>query len=430
MKKQNLNTLICLLLAMLAFGCQKQGYIPDPVGEKIPYADTVRPTLKEELAQSAATIFYAAWQRSHMDSILKAQTIGKTNFTLLVPANAAMETAGYNLQTIQSMEPKMLDSLLLYHTLRNNVTPQDITGKADNFIAPTLLIHPQFILSSLRNSIPYNYRQQLQVKDGKMYVNGKVGGTGKYQPAANGGMWFIDKVIPRPAKSLLQLVEEDGRFNLLLQIMRYTDEQWNKIVTDANGYSNKPAFSLRFAWQVMPVNTEPIKIVQTTLFLPTDDAFKAAGFNTLQDLVDFNKRRGLPYWGLNEFGSGDVIGNFATDTLLNYHMNWGKTFNIPKEYNASRVAQNAPIIFSNVMTNAVLSNYLITGGVKYGTNEDPEDPEYYMPFDFAKDASGIKVKVKRAEFTPARVIDADIPAINGSLNAVDHLLIPKGFKIN
>ncbi|MBN9382412.1 MAG: fasciclin domain-containing protein [Chitinophagaceae bacterium] len=434
------------LLILLFAACRKQEFMPPPEGAKVPEADTVKITLKEALAASPAKLFYQAWQRSGMDDRLRSLSDGKSMFTILAPGDAAMERAGLTLQTIQSMEVKDLDSLLMFYTLRERITVAQLEDKPDNYIAISLLSNPalkvpRFITGtpSLYESEPYFYRQHLQVKDGKTYVNGKVAGAGISVAAKDGYLWLLDQTVTKPVKTLLEVVEADGRFTMLLAILRYTDGQYNQIWKDATGSNNSrrnstdKSFSKRFGWELSPpprLQPRVPNLYKNTLLLPTDEAFRNAGFNSLADLQQFNIDRSLPRKILDRWGYPVMSGNFATDTLLDYHINWGNLLNGMTRDVSARSGTNAPFFYSNVMSNAVLGNYVVTGKWTGSNEEGLPDPNYYMPLDFSRDASGkILVKVKGSEAPAATVVDADIYSIMGPIHAIDHLLIPKGFKI-
>lgn len=430
MKNRNIY-IIGYLLAVLMSGCKKQGFTPPPEGERVPYQEEIKPTLKESLEQSSAQLFYMAWQRSNMDGILKAAGNSKSEFTILAPSDEALENGGYNRQKLQSMEPKDLDSLLMFYTLRNRITAADLSGKADNYIAVSLRgLSPVRISVTLGSPEAYFYKHHLQLKDGKTYVNGRLAGAGKSLEARDGAIWFLDQLIDRPTQSIMQVLEADERFSLLLGILQRTDEQYGQIIKEATGFEGgRTPFFFKFGWK--PGGRSPNELAVTTLFLPTNDAFKAAGFNTLEDLEEFNRRMGLPRYIKNDQGSMEMMGDFATDILLNYHTDWGKVFITARyNYQVRSSSSNVPVFYSNVMSNQILSSYVIAGALRLDSPTGP-DGEYYMPLDFSKDASGrIQVRVKDAEAMPATVTAADIYTLMGPIHAVDHLLIPKGFKMN
>lgn len=436
----------CLLMLLFA-ACRKQEFMPPAEGAKIPEADTVKVTLKEALAASPAKLFYQAWQRSSMDDQLRSLSDGKSMFTILAPGDAALESDGFTLQKIQSMEKKDLDSLLMFYTLRERITAAQLEARPDNYIAMSLLSKPalkvpRFITGNpaFYESDPYYYRHHLQVKDGKTYVNGKVAGAGKYVATKDGYLWLLDHTVTKPEKTMLEAVEADGRFTLLLAILRYTDQQYNQIWKDATGNNHSgrnpdnKTFSKRWGWEILPpprINQRAPNLFKNTLLLPTDDAFRNAGFNSLADLQQFNIRRGLPRKILDRFGYPVMSGNFATDTLLDYHIDWGNLINGMKRDVATNANTNAPLFYSNVMNNAVLGGYVVVGKWTGSNEEGLPDPNYYMPLDFSRDASGkVQVKVKGSDAPAAVVVDTDIYSIMGPIHALDHLLVPNGYKFN
>ena len=435
-----------MLLVLLLAACRKQEFMPPAEGTKVPESDTVKVTLKEALAASPARLFYQAWQRSGMDGRLRSLSDGKSMFTILAPGDSAMERAGLTGQKIQSMDVKQLDTFLMFYTLREQITAAQLGAKPDNYIAMSLLGNPalkvpKFLTGnpSLYESEPYYYRQHMQVKDGKTYVNGKVAGTAKSVAAKDGYLWLLDQTITKPEKTLLEAVEADGRFTMLLAILRYTDEQCNQIWKGATGNnyslrnSTDKTFSKRFGWELAPpprFSPNTPNLYKNTLLLPTDEAFRNAGFNSLADLQQFNRDRGLPRKIIDRFGYPVMSGNFATDTLLDYHINWGNLLNGLTRDVSARAGTDAPLFYSNVMNNAVLGNYVVTGGWTSSNSEGLPDPNYYMPLDFGLDASGkVLVKVKGSDAPAATVVDTDIYSVMGPIHAIDHLLIPKGFKI-
>lgn len=426
MKKMKLYSISCLLAACV-FSCKKESYLPPPEGAQVPYTDTTRFTLKEALAQSPATVFYAAWQRSNMDTILRSLTQGKTYFTVLVPDNVAMEAAGYSLQTIQRMDTKDIDSLLMFYTLRDRIAVEELSNRLDNYIARSLLTDARYVLTGTTGA--YTYRHHLKLQDGKMMVNGRITGTGNHLGTKDGYIWFLDQPLAKPTKTILDIVAQDSRFSMLLQLLQQTDQQRNQIYKAVRPFEpDLPSFSDRYAWA--PVQSgNNIQLYANTVFLPTNDAFKAAGFNTLQDLVDFNQRRGLPRMESNGFGY-ELVGYFATDTLLSYSLDWGRFVHFPKEEPAAWQAKNVPVFFSNIMNNAALEQYVIASSIYYTYPTSP-DMNYYMPLEFAADATGvIRVKAKGAEAPPAKLTEADMPTLMGPVNAIDHILVPRGYIIN
>lgn len=418
---------LLVMLMILVASCRKQEFALPPEGEKVPYVDTVKLSLKEVLEKSPAKLFYQAWQRSSMESRLKTIGDAKSTFTILIPSDAAMESAGFTSQKILDMQVKDLDSLMMFYTLKGRITAQDLESKADNYIGASLLTKPGIRVSltqstavNLNDVVPYYYQQRLQVKDGKTYVNGKLVGTGKFVAAKDGYVWLLDQTITKPDKTILEVLKADGHFTLLLNILQYTDDQYAKILRAGMVFTGaRVGFIKRYNWAIAPPlypgEKSLVNLIRTTALLPNDEVFKNAGFNSLDDLNSFNLKRGLPRITKDQFGRNIAVGNFATDSLLFYHLDFGAGVNFG--FN------------SNEMTNAVMSNYLVSfksplAGEGYISS--------YMPFDFSRDASGrVQLKVKEVpDGTAATIVVADIPTLMGPMHVVDRFLTPKGFKLN
>ncbi|SEW51609.1 hypothetical protein [Chitinophaga arvensicola] len=427
-----LLTVCCL--AILATGCSREEFMPPAEGEQVPYKDTVHITVKEALAQSPAKLFYQAWQRSHMDTILAAVTDPKSGCTILAVSDEALLAAGYTASKIQGMDPKDLDSLLMFYSLRGRFDAPALTNRADNLIALSLLMRPGLRGMpdpDTRNPYAkwiYYFKQHLQVMNGKTYVNGRVTGSGVSIPAKDGYVWLLDKMVPKPDKTLLQVLEADSRFTILLELLRQRDALYNQIFEEGAGYSPNVNFSQFYGW-ALKLNQytgeeDDINLLFTTIFLPTNDAFKAAGFNTVEDLMAFNERRGLP-----RYEDWSMKGRFATDSLLSFHTNWGI---LPKESAGDYPRSGSyPVFYSNMFPGNAVSRLIFLASFKDPNGTDYVDDSYYMPLEFHQDASGkTQVKVKGSEAPAATVTEADIPTLMGPLHAVDRLLIPKGFKLD
>ncbi|EHQ29581.1 hypothetical protein [Mucilaginibacter paludis] len=440
MKNFKLYMIACLLAVLGLAGCQKQEFTPPPIGEKVPYQDTLNTTWRQALAQSDAKLFYQAWQRSHMDSLIRTlNTTGQAKFTVLALSDAALQAGGYDAAKIQSMPVRDLDTLLTYYTLRERITPATLAATNENYIAYSLLTRAPLKVTSTTTLntgatfVPYVYKQYLQLKNGKTYVNGKVAGSGKSATAKDGCIFFLDNMVFKPTKNILQIIQTDPRFSMFLAILTYSDQLANDTITKVGRVMNNRAvpFDKEFSWT--PKSTQNY-VYFTTAFLPTNDAFIAAGFNTLDDLKKF-ARRGKPTIVTGTGNNKTLYGFYAIDSLLTYHCYWGmRLYNTGAIFPGSPYTSvygdyNAPVMYSNILDNSIVQNYVIINSLAYPPATGP-NYTYYVPFDFSRNASGnIQMRVKGSEATPATITEADIYTLMGPIHAVDHLLIPKGFKI-
>lgn len=429
----------CLFI-LLVTSCRKQEFTLPPEGTQVPYTDTVKITLKEALEKSSAKLFYQAWKRSTIEARLKLISNAKSTYTVMALSDAAMESAGLTSGKIQSMDIKDLDSLMMFYTLPGRITLSDLENKADNYIAASLLPRPglrvdllQTITDRPNTVIPYYYQYQLQLKDGKTYINGKAAGNGKFIAAKDGYIWLLEHPVVRPDKFIINMLREDGRFTMLLDILQYTDEQYQQILDDGGIFGgSRGSFIRRYNWDLLPVppwDTYSANLFRTTALLPTDQVFRNAGFNNVEDLKKFNLKRGLPHIAQDQFGNPVVAGNFATDSLLGYHLDMGIRIS------GSTVPAQNPMssdfdFYTNTMTNAVMSNYIVGFGPPL--NGSPGYLFYTMPFSFSRDASGrVQLKLKTVpDGNPVTIIEADLPTLMGPVHIVDQFFLPKGFKLN
>lgn len=428
------------LLLLLVTSCRKQEFTLPPEGTQVPYTDTVKITLKEALEKSSPKLFYQAWKRSTIEARLKLISNAKSTYTIMVLSDAAMESAGFTSEKIQHMAVKDLDSLMMFYTLPGRITLSDLENKADNYMAASLLPRPdlrvnvvQTITERSNTVMPYYYQYRLQLKGGKTYVNGKAAGNGKFIAAKDGYIWLLEQPVVRPDKLIINMLREDGRFTMLLDILQYTDEQYQQILDDSGIFGgSRGSFIRRYNWDLVPVpswDTYSANLVRTTALLPTDQVFRNAGFNNLEDLKKFNLKRGLPHITQDQYGNDVVTGDFATDSLLGYHLDMGIRIS-KSSIQAENSGPSDFDFYTNCMTNAVMSSYI----VGLGSRLDNSSVYLFfpMPFNFSNDASGrVQLRLKAVpDGRAVTITEADLPTLMGPVHIVDQFFLPKGFKLN
>lgn len=403
---KNIISLKGLLLIWLIAGlvsCKSEEFMAPPEGEKVAYEKPEAKALNEVFKDLNTPLFQQAWTRSNMKAILDSIGRNGTQFTLLALTDAAMQQAGYTQQKIATAPKQELDSLLLYYSLRNRLSEQDIVNRKDNLTALTLSPNNKFVTKSFLDSENatvtrqeiYHYRHDLQAKENVLWINGKAMGNTVYRHAKEADVWKIDHIIARPSKTFIEQVESDERFSMFLNIMRYHDKRTGSL-----------SFQTIYGWEGYKGARLPgydgsfTEVPFGTLLLPTNAAFRAAGFETLEALEDFDKQKGI-------------------DKLLAIHIHWGRT-----EPRLFTWHARFPPIYSNLFTdNALLSSITIYLGT--ASQNEP----YGMPVDFLSTNNQIQIKVKGSDAPAATVVEADIPTVMGPIHAVDRLLIPKGFKL-
>lgn len=410
LNKMNIKLIaICLIFLTLA-SCRKAEFQPEVEGEQVP-GQEITITLNEVLEASAYTLFKAAWKRSNMNSIIEERG-DKTPLTLLVPTDAAFAADGMTLEVINNTSPALLDSLLLYHTLSAAVDPKSLMERGENTIGMSLLENPYITVKGYDNEYqndPYFYRLYLNVIGNDLLINGAKAGSATVIPAKNGTFWPIDRVLKKPVKTMMQALQDDGRFGMYIEIMTKTDMLWEEGMA---GIVERTPFTDGL---VIGYNY----LIFKSIFAPTDEAFHQAGFKSVDDLMALNNRNVLPYF---DWDTWEQVGTgYATDTLLTLHR-WGRLFKESDSFGPG--GENPDIFYSNDLNNKLLSDYALSTSGYTGTI-----PIMYPPFDFGKNDGGqVTVKVKSSTHPAATIVEADINTLMGPIHVVNQLLPPKNFK--
>lgn len=407
----------CVLMLLMA-SCRKDEFMPVPEGEIVP-ANEATVNLKEALNAAPYTLFRAAWARSTMDARLK--TFGeRTKFTLLVPTDAAFIADGITLEVINNTAPEALDDLLMYHTIASSVNPADLGERLDNTMEKSILPNPALRVkpTSPYNSglsDPYFYRQYLKVQQGHLYINGKDAGNIQPVPAKNGILWPVDRLLHKPAKTMLEALQQDGRFGIYLDVMQRCSDRYFELTENNFERPWTPGLVVDRSQGSMYPN-----IRFTSILAPTDAAFHHAGFANADAVMAYNRLHGEPYidWDL-----GEVRGAFASDFLLTLHR-WSDLIYPVSDRFPGGGRLNSTCFYSNDLNNDLLTNYILRDGQRDGTL-----PLQMMPLEFGKATNGaVTIKAKGSTHTPAVIVDGDINTLMGPIHAVDHLIPTADFK--
>jgi len=193
------------------------------------------------LERNDFTILRAAVQRANLSDNLKAGTL-----TLFAPNDAAFQASGFpDAASVNAVDATTLGNILRYHVLNSRVALADIPEGSNNLLqeVPTLLT----------NNNVFVYKA-----GGALTVNGNRVSQTDIQ-AANGIIHVIDRVLlPPPAApngSIVGVIA--GRQNLSL----------------ANAALQRVAASNPTLAASLQSNAQAV-----TVFAPTDDAFRAAGY--------------------------------------------------------------------------------------------------------------------------------------------------------
>lgn len=439
MKKSKYIGLIALFAMVLGLGaCSKTEFIPDPEGAKIPFQPNATQTVEELLTASPAKLFYSAWQKSTVKTILKARG-NKVIYTVMAPSDAALQAAGITATSIAQMSEQQADELVLFYVTLSVATPDELKFREDNFMVNSLLkkegLYVKYYESDhpSRGSDPYFFRHYLGVKDDQFLVNGKSTGKLNYLPATNGGIYLLEKMLEKPTKTILEALEADGRFNLFLAALKATDDQYLETLAEAAepilGYKPEVeevrayyAYLRNFYiddFTIKDASPGTPNITLTTIFAPTDEAFHNAGLQTIADVKTLNaSRSNVVFSDMFYAGQGGV----PMDTIFTYHRDFGRMLR-PVTEGGDMTLSNATVFYSNALRPS-LNEYMVSAGGNPSIGY-----AFKMPLAFTVTGNNVQVKVKETDYRAATVVEGDINTLQGPIHVVNELLIPKGFKL-
>lgn len=382
-----------LLLAALV-SCKKVDIQPEPVGKPVPYTGPDK-TCRQLIAQSPYTFFKAAWQRSHMDTLLAKY--GSAYYSYFVPTDKAFQDEGWTMDKINAAAPENLDTLLSNCTVAGLFLPESIASMKASQSLRTLAV---------RNDLPnYNswdrYISFLFVArhGDNLVINGNSfakWGTG--MEGTNGMIYPVDKMIQRPEKTMWQYLTEDDRFSFFTAAM---------LINDSLYQSDYLYVSSLGMLQSMPNAT------QTTLFAPTNAAFIKNGFLSVDDIRNYCQRT----WPLPPAENGPD--NYyhepvtAMDSLLLPH---GLQMYRLSGYNNN----TGPVYF----TNDLLDNAADLSGLVLVAGQPWSYPPLRLDLSFSIQNGEPMVRRYGSTAAPTRLSEKNIRVTNGVIHVVDDLFMP------
>lgn len=254
-----------------------------------------------------------------------ATTLSSTGpFTVFAPSDAAFNAAGITMNTVSTLSADQLKAILLYHTLPATVKAADVPA-GPNAVVTTAGGDAVYVTSNSKG----------------VFVNG-VPVVKADIAASNGVIHSLGGVLMPPAGNIVEVAQADTTFSYLVAaVLRAGQGTTNvaQVLTGAGPY---------------------------TVFAPTNNAFRAAGFATIADI--------------NNADPNTLAG------ILTYHVVSGR-------------------VFSSDLTDGVQPATLNGGKVTIVLT------------------SGATVK-GNSNTSPSKIVAANIVATNGVIHVIDQVLLP------
>ena len=390
------NPILAALLALtIAFSsCRKEDVMPEPVGEPVPFTGATKNWEKLVQEGSNYSHFQAAIKRSSLNTIIEKS--GAAYLTIFLPVNKAMEEAGWTLDKINAADPKDLDSMLTYCIVTGQQLPGTFSSPGSKTL-PTL---------SKREDLPNFSSWQLYTDflfvgshNDSVCVNGHTQTKwSEAQLATNGVIYPVTKMVPRPTQTLLQYIDTDPRLHFYSEALRISDSLYTAEFREV---------------QVMTLLTGGPEVPQVTFFAPSNEAFRNAGFQSVDDIRDYC----LATWPIpwSEIGEDGYyhIPTTSMDTLLFPH---GTIY-----YQLGGGKDKSGLIF---FTNDLIDNGAALTGMRLSESSPGYMPPLSIPLAFSTSNKEPLIKLLHSNRQPVPIADKNIRVTNGVIHVVDNLFMP------
>ncbi|TDW97239.1 fasciclin domain-containing protein [Dinghuibacter silviterrae] len=278
-----MNRYILLSCLLLGVACRKAtDYLIQPSHQMHNSAGN----LVQVLDSSDCHLFDQAFHRVGLDTTLKTNG----GYTIFAPSDSAMTAAGLTSQAIAALPIDSLAQIVRYHVVAGAYSDAALTSAEVSVQAASL--RADISLDTLLGDVVY--QQNLYIKEnGVVYINGEAAGNGMPAVAAfNGYLFTLRKVLAAPRQSLWQIISSDPRLSLYCAALRIDDSLYNAYEKTSPSY---PYFNVHYSDSLFfatvnianPSNSYPENPNLPTVFAPTDSAFRAAGFNSVDDIRQY-----------------------------------------------------------------------------------------------------------------------------------------------
>lgn len=265
--------LISMVLLMSA--CTKKDILPEPVGNPVPYTDSVTKTWQQIMDKPAYTFFKAAFAHSGMTEIMKNSSA--QYHTIFMATDAAFANAGWTMDAINAAPAEVLDSLLSYHIVEGSFKPANISG-INGSVPLTTMLGSSTVYATGNF---YTYKLFAGHTADSLLIDGI--GAAKWntgEAAINGYVYPIERLLQKPEITTLQYLENDPRFTFLMYAIQLSEAAYQ---------DNSSGIEYHTLLGGFPG-------IDFTFFAPTNKAFQNIGLNTMDDIKAYVDRTlPLPY---------------------------------------------------------------------------------------------------------------------------------------
>lgn len=431
---QNRTLLFIVLLFVCLFSnCQKKEFLPEPEGKEIPLIDL--PKLNQILAKEAS-LFYQAWEKAEMQNLMST-VYPQTQFTYLIPSNAAMEKAGFDEKKIKEFKKEDLQKIIKFHIL-NSPFSSDLLANANmDIIAKSLLIASKIYYAPSRNKIEYfQYKHYLNFIKGNLFINGKQIPLIKEISTQQGNTLIIDQFLKINDNQMLQVLKDNKQFSLYLKALELSLPLYQNAI-DKNFWSfsiNIPMHYILDYYYYFPntlyeTSNKKRILINFTLFAPTNEAFNNIGINNETDLLALlNRGPKINYGSRKQYTPIDSLLILHTAQFVSSSSEFVPGDD-PNDYDKYRVSlvldndQREMVFFTTAFDEIYFPKFLTN--TRVASNGKPEP--FYYNHKFKLENGQIKVSHDDSKVIDATIVEGNLNSIQGPVHAVNKIFVPKGF---
>lgn len=390
--------------------CNKTAYNPQsfPV-HAVPQADTLHNLRHMIDSLPSSDLFLLALKRTGYDSLL-SQT--SAFYTLMVPTDSLLIAAGYTKDVITYLDPSLLLTGIIVPQVWNGQIADSTLDEADGYVTATSITDPSVKDPTIG---PNRYPVAKQGgPTGGLWISGvRVSNERSGVRASNGYVHVVNAFYTAPVLNAWNVLLSRPEFSYFVAACQIDDSVVQAVGAYYQGTYGIPGDMGIFQGQ----NGNAVNF---TYFVPTNQAFINAGFNTIQDIRDYavNNTIADPNGILLSPLDSIIYGHWMPNSNLYY-------FDLLKNPNLNqREAADLRLSMETELYNvAVIANTDPNG---YGLPSYGLGYPYKGVLHFQVSDTTVSITCNSATNPPAaKVVEHDIMCTNGViLHGVDHLFWP------
>lgn len=439
--KTNKQNIILYIISIMFLGfltnCQKQEFLPEPIGKEVPEMDA--PSLTD-IIKTEANLFFLAWEKANMTNYINSEH-AQSQYTYLIPNNDAMEKAGFTESKIKEYPVEELQKIIKFHILNSQITSKQLSKMNMDMTGYTLYNNPKYFNISRAFGASnvkelYQFRHYLNVIKGQFYINGKPLSITKEKNIKEGNLMVISEVLKINDNQMIDVLTTNKQFSMYLKALELSLPAYRNVLFAGrwNIFFRAPLHYLidvnyYFEGSAFENNSNMRGLINFTLYAPINEAFYELGLKNEDDLKAL-LNRGKPI----QYRRGETT---PLDSLLRVHASNMRGAVIRTSTPEISPLTNQPYIFGLVVNGKITGVQFFTTAfdevyfptmirtVNLDNNQKP-NPSYYDK-KYKHEDGKIKVTDDDSDVKDVIIVEGNFNSVQGPVHAVNKIFVPKGF---